>query len=134
MFDECPLYSYGNAVCFMPINVQQHDFAKVALCAQPPLERTAAKVRSRAGFSDATGVMFELRGALPGVGEALKREIAGLVLVDRLWLWGFGRLACLESGLTDPLTVVCWAKRCAGFAGIWPMNVVPCRCYPFLRR
>ena len=99
-----------------------------------PFMTNPSNGRFRAGFSDATGVMFELRGALPGVGEALKREIAGLVLVDRLWLWGFGRLACLESGLTDPLTVVCWAKRCAGFAGIWPMNVVPCRCYPFLRR
>ena len=35
------------------------------------------------GFSDATGAAFELRVALPGVGEALKREIAGLVWVDR---------------------------------------------------
>ena len=31
---------------------------------------------------------FELRGALPGVGEALKREIAGLGLAFRLRLWG----------------------------------------------
>ena len=46
-------------------------------------------------------------GALPGVGEALKREIVGLGLVCRLLLWGFGRWVCLGSGLTDPLTVVC---------------------------
>jgi hypothetical protein len=46
---------------------------------------------------------FELRGTLPGVGEALKREIAGLGLVGRLLLWGFGLWACLGSGLTDPL-------------------------------
>ena len=38
------------------------------------------------GFSDATGAALELRVTLPGVGEALKREIAGLVWVDRLLL------------------------------------------------
>ena len=43
-----------------------------------------------------------------GVGEALKREIAGLVLVGRL-LWGFDRWACLGSGLTDPLHGLRWA-------------------------
>ena len=40
---------------------------------------------------------------LPGVGEALKREIAGLGLVGGLLLWGFGRLARLGSDVTDPL-------------------------------
>jgi len=42
---------------------------------------------------------------LPGVGEALKREIAGLGLVGRLLLWGFGLWACLGYDLTDPLHV-----------------------------
>ena len=37
---------------------------------------------------------FEWRGTLPGVGEALKREIAGLVLVGQLWLWGFEGCGC----------------------------------------
>ena len=48
-----------------------------------PFMQSAAKVRYGVGFSDATGAAFELRVALPGVGEALKREIAGLVWVDR---------------------------------------------------
>ena len=48
-----------------------------------PFMPSAAKVRLGVGFSDATGAAFELRVALPGVGEALKREIAGLVWVDR---------------------------------------------------
>jgi len=43
------------------------------------------------------------RGSLPGVGEALKREIAGLVLAGQLWLWGFVRWACLGSDLPDQL-------------------------------
>ena len=43
----------------------------------------SSKVWLGVGFSDATGAAFELRVALPGVGEALKREIAGLVWVDR---------------------------------------------------
>jgi hypothetical protein len=42
---------------------------------------------------------------LPGVGEALKREIAGLGLVGRLLLWRFGLWACLGYDLTDPLQV-----------------------------
>ena len=45
--------------------------------------RPWSDVRYGVGFSDATGAAFELRVALPGVGEALKREIAGLVWVDR---------------------------------------------------
>jgi hypothetical protein len=52
------------------------------------------------GFSDATGAAFELRVALPGVGEALKREIAGLGLVDRLLLWGFEQCVCFRPELT----------------------------------
>ncbi len=46
---------------------------------------------------------FVWRGSLLGVGEALKREIAGLGLVGGLLLWGFGRWAFLGSDLTDPL-------------------------------
>jgi hypothetical protein len=67
--------------------------------------RTAAstvvtKVRLGVGFSDATGAAFELRVALPGVGEALKREIVGLVWVDRLLLWGFAQCVCFRPELT----------------------------------
>jgi len=36
---------------------------------------------------------------LPGVGEALKREIAGLSLVEQVWLWGFDACACLVLAL-----------------------------------
>jgi hypothetical protein len=57
-------------------------------------------VWSGVGFSDATGAAFELRVALPGVGEALKREIAGLVWVDRLLLWGFAHCVCFRLELT----------------------------------
>ena len=32
---------------------------------------------------------FEWSDALPGVGEAPKREIAGLGLADQIWLWVF---------------------------------------------
>ena len=54
-------------------------------------------------FSRTPRATFGWRVALPGVGEALKREIAGLGLVGRLLLWGFGLWACLGSDLTDPL-------------------------------
>ncbi|MFT6913125.1 MAG: hypothetical protein ACI9LZ_003691, partial [Glaciecola sp.] len=33
---------------------------------------------------------------MPGVGEALKREIVGLVWVDRLLLWGFAQCVCFR--------------------------------------
>lgn len=47
-----------------------------------------------------------MRERLPGVGEALKREIAGLGLVGRLLLWGFERWAGLGSGLTNRLNAL----------------------------
>ena len=56
--------------------------------------------------------------ALPGVGEALKREIAGLGMVGRLLLWGFGRWACFGSGLAGPLCERYQAKRGVGLAVI----------------
>ena len=66
-------------------------------------QRMAALVQvSRTPFA-----AFEWHGLLPGVGEALKREIAGLGLVGCLLLWGFERCVCFESDLTDPLSVVC---------------------------
>jgi hypothetical protein len=55
---------------------------------------------------------------LLGVGEALKREIAGLGLVDRLLLWGFGWWACLGSDLTVPLDEPYQAKCSGDLAGI----------------
>lgn len=63
-----------------------------------------------------------------GVGEALKLEIAGLGLVGRLLLLGFGRWACLGSDLTDPLNGPCQAKRGVGLASIWTTFAI------FLRR
>ena len=57
------------------------------------------------------------RGSLLGVGEALKREIAGLVLVCEL-LWGF---ACRACGGFDPagwLNGPGWIKRGVGVASI----------------
>jgi hypothetical protein len=67
---------------------------------KPPFAAKATKVRNGVGFSDATGAAFELRVALPGVGEALKREIVGLVWVDRLLLWGFAQCVCFRPELT----------------------------------
>ena len=37
---------------------------------------------------------FDWRAALPGVGEALKREIAGMFLVGQPGLWGFEDYGC----------------------------------------
>ena len=73
-------------------------------------------------------------GALLGVGEALKREIAGLGVMDRLLLWGFDRRACLGSDLTDPLNGARWTKRVLGFAGSWSIRAVFCRRHQLLLR
>lgn len=59
---------------------------------------------------------FGWREALPGVGEALKREIAGLVLVDRLLLRGFAQSVCLCQELTHRLGGAHWLKHSADFA------------------
>ena len=75
------------------------DFALI-LCA------AATNGSKGAGFSDATRATFGWRGALPGVGEALKREIAGLGLVGRLLLWGLSWCGCFDPYLPDPLNGV----------------------------
>ena len=54
-----------------------------------------------------------------GVGEALKREIAGLVLVGSLLLWGLWRWACLGCDLTDLLIASCQVRREGGLTGIF---------------
>ena len=59
-----------------------------------------------------------------GVGEALKREIAGLFLVGCLLLWGFGRWTSLGQDLKDPLNGPCGANRGADLAGIWKICAV----------
>ena len=41
---------------------------------------------------------FDWRAALPGVGEALKREIAGMVLMGQPGLWGFEDGGCFGFG------------------------------------
>jgi hypothetical protein len=43
-------------------------------------------------------LIFQLGTALPGVGEALKWEIAGMVLVGQPGLWGFEDGACFGFG------------------------------------
>jgi hypothetical protein len=60
---------------------------------------------------------FEQRGTLPGVGEALKREIAGLVLADRLCLWGFEGRGCLGSDWASRVRRVRGLSVITGFSG-----------------
>jgi len=71
---------------------------------------------------------------LLGVGEALKREIAGLGLVGGLLLWGLGRWACLGSDLIDLLIAPCQAKRGVGLAGICTFCAMFCWRYQLLPR
>lgn len=61
---------------------------------------------------------LEWRGALPGVGEALRREIAVLVLVGG-FLWGFVGSVWDGADLTIRLNEVSQAELDFGFAGIW---------------
>lgn len=70
--------------------------------------------------------MFVIRERLPGVGEALKREIAGLGLVGRLLLWGFERWAGLGSDLTNRLNAPRQAKRGLDLEGIWKIRAIFC--------
>ena len=69
-----------------------------------------------------------------GVGEALKREIAGLVLVGSLLLWGLWLWACLGSDLTDLLIASCQAKREVGLTGISTFCAMFCWRYHLLLR
>ena len=57
-----------------------------------------ANGRSDAGFSDASHEVCVVRTELPGVGEALKREIAGMVLLGQPGLWGFEDGDCFGFG------------------------------------
>ena len=52
------------------------------------------------GFGVTPRAAFGWRGALPGVGEALKREIAGLGLVEQRYLWGFDGCGCFGFALS----------------------------------
>ena len=67
--------------------------------------------------------MLDLGGALPGVGEALRREIAGLVLAGWL-LWGFVRWAWHGADLTFRSNCSSQAKFGFGLANIWTICVV----------
>ena len=62
--------------------------------------------------------MFEWRGTLPGVGEALKREIAGLGLVGRLLLWGFGLWVCRDQSALQSQSEICIPQLWPSF-GQW---------------
>ena len=75
------VFFFQNPLPFIKSNFRSAAFGRMG--SDLPLAARPTKVRSGVGFSDATGAAFELRVALPGVGEALKREIAGLVWVDR---------------------------------------------------
>ena len=69
---------------------------------------------------------------MPGVGEALKREIAGLGLVEQWWLWGFEGCGCSGCDWAGWLRGAFAGKRMMSFAGFWPICVVPQRCYRLL--
>ncbi len=60
---------------------------------------------------------------MAGVGEALKREIAGLVLADQLCLWGFGGLGSPGSDWAGWVRGAGAGKLIMGFAGFLPMCV-----------
>ena len=64
---------------------------------------------------------------MPGVGEALKREIAGLVLVDRLLLWGFAQCGCFRPELTRRFGGAHWFKHSADFACFRVIRMAFCR-------
>ncbi len=74
-----------------------------------------------------------LLASLPGVGEALRREIAGLALVSGL-LWGFARWACVGFDLTNCLNRPCWAKPVIDRASILSIRAVFCRRHQLLPR
>lgn len=61
---------------------------------------------------------------MPGVGKALRREIAGLVLVGRLMLWGFGLWAWHGADLAARLNGRCCARRGVGLTSILTVCVV----------
>ena len=77
----------------------------------------------RCRFLGRRALTFELRDAFPGVGEALRREIAGLVLVGRL-LWGFVRWAWHGADLTIPSNGSSQANFGFDLASIWKICVV----------
>jgi len=58
---------------------------------------------------------------LPGVGEALKREIAGLGLVGWFWLWGFAVEARFGFALLHEGLGVFWVDLSRWFAIFWPI-------------
>lgn len=68
---------------------------------------------------------FEQREALPGVGEALKREIAGLGLLEQLWLRGFDGAAYLSFTLLYGSLGIPGGELSKRLAIFWPIWVVP---------
>jgi hypothetical protein len=64
------------------------------------LSGAVAPSRPSAQVSRTPRAAFEWGAALPGVGDALKRGIAELGQVVRLWLWGFERDADLGFALS----------------------------------
>ena len=76
---------------------------------------------------------FGYRGALPGVGEALRREIAGLVLV-RWLLWGFERRVRVVPELTSRFNWPLLNCYGIGFAPILLISAVFYYFRRFLRR
>jgi len=72
---------------------------------------------------------FEQRGTLPCVGEALKREIAGLVLADRRFLWGFEGGRWLASGRVGRVRGVCSGNRIMSFVSFLPICTSAHQCH-----
>ena len=83
-------------------------------------------------FLGRDALTFELRGTLPGVGEALKREIAGLVWVGRLLLWGFVGFGCSGFDWTGWLHRAFSGKRLMNFSDLWPICTASHRCHRLL--
>ncbi len=61
--------------------------------------------------------------SLPGVGEALKREIVGLVLAEQPWLWGFDEADFFGSAWAGWALGACAVKLGIGFAAFSPICV-----------
>ena len=60
---------------------------------------------------------------LPGVGEALKREIAGWFWAGQLGLWGIEACVCFRFGWAGCVREVRVLRFITGFAGLWAVCV-----------
>ena len=61
---------------------------------------------------------------MPGVGEALKREIAGLGLVEQRYLWGFDGCCCFGFALSHACLGAFRGDLSGRFAFFWSICVL----------